>query len=71
MGTGSDRQSKGDEMTDDEIWSLARECGLMTKQPGTQAFDNALFEFSRRLITKARQDGYESAIKFVAKEPNK
>lgn len=50
MGAGSDRQSKGNEMTDDEIWNLGRECRLMTTQPGTQGFDEAVFTFARRLI---------------------
>lgn len=51
-------------MTDDEIWSLGRECGLMTKQPGTQAFDAAMFAFARRLIDLAKGNSEE------AKEPN-
>jgi hypothetical protein len=43
-------------MNDDEIWKIARECGLLTKQPGTNAFDNALFLFSRKLIETAQTE---------------
>lgn len=50
-------------MTDEEIWSLGRECGLMTTQPGTRAFDAAMFAFARRLIDLAK------AAREEAKEP--
>lgn len=68
MRTGGASCAMMTETEKDRIWKIARNCGLLTKQPGTNAFDEALFAFVETVVrptggylaTGWTQDGMES-----------
>lgn len=43
---------------EEKVWNLARECGLLFKQPGTKQFDEALFLFARKLLEQEKANDH-------------
>ena len=42
------------DFSDEYIWRMARDHGLLTRQPGSKGFDDALFSFARDLVKKSK-----------------